>query len=139
MLNYCCFGYSLPWYDWEQWERLIDWMALHGVNMPLSVTGQEAVWQGVGRRIGMSDTETAWGLLRETAYQSARRMRSAIDRRPTLKPIGDAPYDNARLVEAWRRLLLAANSCWAVGLPTRGAGARPTPNVRGWNGTPDGC
>jgi len=57
MLNYCCFGYSLPWYDWEQWERLIDWMALHGVNMPLAVTGQEAVWQGVGRRLDMSDAE----------------------------------------------------------------------------------
>ncbi len=31
-LNYCCFGYSLPWWDWAQWERLIDWMALNGVN-----------------------------------------------------------------------------------------------------------
>ena len=56
-LNYCCFGYSLPWYDWEQWERLIDWMALNGVNMPLSVTGQEAVWQAVCRRLGMSEQE----------------------------------------------------------------------------------
>jgi len=58
-LNYCCFGYSLPWYDWEQWERLIDWMALNGVNMPLSVTGQEAVWQAVCRRLGLSDQQTA--------------------------------------------------------------------------------
>ena len=56
-LNYCCFGYSLPWYDWDQWERLIDWMALNGVNMPLSVTGQEAVWQAVCQRMGMSDQE----------------------------------------------------------------------------------
>lgn len=56
-LNYCCFGYSLPWWDWKQWERLIDWMALNGVNMPLSVTGQEAVWQAVCRRLGMSDTQ----------------------------------------------------------------------------------
>ncbi len=56
-LNYCCFGYSLPWYDWDQWERLIDWMALNGINMPLSVTGQEAVWQAVCRRLGMSDQE----------------------------------------------------------------------------------
>lgn len=54
-LNYCCFGYSLPWFGWEQWERLIDWMALNGVNLPLSVTGQEAVWQAVGRRLGWSD------------------------------------------------------------------------------------
>jgi len=56
-LNYCCFGYSLPWWDWEQWEQLIDWMALNGVNAPLSVTGQEAVWQAVCRRLGMSDEQ----------------------------------------------------------------------------------
>lgn len=56
-LNYCCFGYSLPWWDFGQWERLIDWMALNGVNTPLAVTGQEAVWQAVCRRLGMSDAE----------------------------------------------------------------------------------
>ncbi|MEI6394023.1 MAG: alpha-N-acetylglucosaminidase [Verrucomicrobiota bacterium] len=53
-LNYCCFGYSLPWYDWSQWERLIDWMALNGVNAPLSVTGQEAVWASTATRLGFS-------------------------------------------------------------------------------------
>ena len=58
-LNYCCFGYSLPWYDWDQWEALIDWMALHGINMPLAVTGQEVVWQAVCRRLGMDDDEIA--------------------------------------------------------------------------------
>jgi alpha-N-acetylglucosaminidase len=54
-LNYCCFGYSLPWWDWDQWERLIDWMALNGINMPLAMTGQEAVWQAVSRRLGMTE------------------------------------------------------------------------------------
>jgi len=56
-LNYCCFGYSLPWWDWSQWEELIDWMALNGVNMPLAVTGQEAVWQAVCKRLGMTDEQ----------------------------------------------------------------------------------
>ena len=56
-LNYCCFGYSLPWWDWPQWERLIDWMALNGINAPLAVTGQEAVWQAVGRQLGLSDEQ----------------------------------------------------------------------------------
>jgi alpha-N-acetylglucosaminidase len=56
-LNYCCFGYSLPWYDWKQWERLIDWMALNGVNAPLSVTGQEAVWAQAGARLGFSEED----------------------------------------------------------------------------------
>lgn len=58
-LNYCSFGYSMPWWDWKQWERLIDWMALNGVNMPLSVTGQEAVWAAVCRRLGMSEPQIA--------------------------------------------------------------------------------
>jgi alpha-N-acetylglucosaminidase len=58
-LNYCTFSYSMPWWDWKQWERFIDWMALNGVNQPLAITGQEAVWQAVGRRFGMSDAQIA--------------------------------------------------------------------------------
>jgi len=56
-LNYCSFGYSMVWWDWEQWEMLIDWMALNGINLPLSVTGQEYVWQRVCQQSGMSDVE----------------------------------------------------------------------------------
>ncbi len=55
--NYCCFSYSMAWWDWAQWERAIDWMALHGINMPLSVTGQEATWRNVYRELGLSDGE----------------------------------------------------------------------------------
>jgi len=54
-LNYCCFGYSLPWWDWAQWEKLIDYMAMNGINAPLSVTGQEATWQAVCKRLGLDD------------------------------------------------------------------------------------
>jgi len=55
MLNYCSFGYTMAWYDWDQWENLIDWMALNGINMPLAVTGQEAVWREVGLHLGVDD------------------------------------------------------------------------------------
>ena len=55
--NYCCFSYSMAWYDWDDWERVIDWMALHGVNMPLAVTGQESTWQTVYRDLGLTDDE----------------------------------------------------------------------------------
>lgn len=54
-LNYCTYGYTMPWWDWHQWERLIDWMALNGVNMPLAITGQEAVWQKVWEKYGLTD------------------------------------------------------------------------------------
>jgi len=57
--NFCAFSYTLAWWDWDQWQRMIDWMALHGINMPLSVTGQEAVWQNVYRRWGLTDDQLA--------------------------------------------------------------------------------
>ena len=56
-LNYCTFGYTMPWWKWEDWERFIDWMALNGVTMPLAITGQEAVWQKVWRKYGLSDEQ----------------------------------------------------------------------------------
>ena len=56
-LNYCTFGYTMPWWTWKQWERFIDWMALHGINMPLSITGQEAVWYDVWKEFGLTDKE----------------------------------------------------------------------------------
>ncbi|MFE5322114.1 alpha-N-acetylglucosaminidase [Paenibacillus sp. NPDC056579] len=57
MYNFCTFNYSMTWWDWKRWEREIDWMALHGINMPLAVTGQEAVWMAAGNRMGLSDEE----------------------------------------------------------------------------------
>ncbi len=56
-LNYCTFGYTMPWWKWEDWERFIDWMALHGVTMPLAITGEEALWQEIWRRRGMTDDD----------------------------------------------------------------------------------
>ena len=56
-LNYCTYGYTMPFWDWNDWERFIDWMALNGINMPLAITGQEAVWYNVWTRMGMTDEE----------------------------------------------------------------------------------
>ena len=56
-LNPCTYGYTMPYWHWEQWERFIDWMALNGVNMPLAYTGQESVYQRVWRKFGMTDEQ----------------------------------------------------------------------------------
>lgn len=56
-LNYVTFAYSTAFWDWERWEREIDWMALHGISMPLAITGQEAVWHAVLTRLGLSAGE----------------------------------------------------------------------------------
>lgn len=56
-LNYCTFGYTTLWWQWDDWERFIDWMALNGINMPLAITGQEYIWQKVWRKFGLTDQE----------------------------------------------------------------------------------
>lgn len=56
-LNYCTFGYTMLWWQWEDWERFIDWMALNGINMPLAITGQEAVWMEVWKEFGLSESD----------------------------------------------------------------------------------
>ncbi len=44
-LNYCTFGYSMTSWTWKRWQQEIDWMALHGINMPLQIIGLEEVWR----------------------------------------------------------------------------------------------
>ena len=56
-LNYCTFNYSMSWWDWKRWEKEIDWMALHGINMPLAITGEEYIWDQVYRSYGFTDED----------------------------------------------------------------------------------
>ncbi len=55
--NYCTFNYSMSWWDWERWQKEIDWMALNGINMPLALTGQEAIWQEVYLDMGFTQED----------------------------------------------------------------------------------
>ena len=41
--NYCTFSYSMAFWDWKRWEQEIDWMALHGVNLPLAIVVGEFI------------------------------------------------------------------------------------------------
>ena len=55
--NYCTFSYSMAFWDWQRWQQEIDWMALHGVNMPLAIVGEECVWRNMLLRLGYSEEE----------------------------------------------------------------------------------
>ena len=56
-LNYCTFGYTMAFWDWERWEKEIDWMALQGINMPLAITGHEAVLMKVYQQLNLTKDE----------------------------------------------------------------------------------
>ena len=56
-LNPCTFGYTTAFWNWDRWERELDWMALHGVTMALALEGQEAIWQRVWLQMGVTQAE----------------------------------------------------------------------------------
>ena len=61
-LNTCTFGYSMTSWTWKRWQQEIDWMALHGINMPLQLVGLEEVWRKFltmeeGGKYGYTDEE----------------------------------------------------------------------------------
>ncbi|WP_165483482.1 alpha-N-acetylglucosaminidase TIM-barrel domain-containing protein [Prevotella heparinolytica] len=72
-LNYCTYSYSYPFYQWKDWERELDWMALHGINLMLAPLGMETIWEETLRTIGYTEKEidafipgpafTAWWLM----------------------------------------------------------------------------
>jgi alpha-N-acetylglucosaminidase len=73
-LNYCTFGYSFPWWQWRDWERFVDWMALNGVNLVLAQGANEAVWQKVWREYGLTDEEIRGGFFSGPAHLPWNRM-----------------------------------------------------------------
>ena len=56
-MNVVTFSYSMVWWDIDRWIREIDWMALNGINMPLSFTGQEYVWKKFYLSLGLSESD----------------------------------------------------------------------------------
>ncbi|XP_078464430.1 alpha-N-acetylglucosaminidase [Lampetra planeri] len=55
--NVCTPSYSAVWWSWKRWQQEIDWMALNGINLPLALTGQEAIWQKVYLALGLTQAE----------------------------------------------------------------------------------
>ncbi|MCO5241841.1 MAG: alpha-N-acetylglucosaminidase [Chitinophagaceae bacterium] len=72
-LNYCTINYTMSFYTWKDWERELDWLALHGFNLVLMPVGVEKIWQNTLKQFDYSDKEikefipgaafTAWWLM----------------------------------------------------------------------------
>lgn len=55
--NVCTTSYSFVWWDWKQWEKHIDWMALNSFNLVLAFNGQEAIWNRVYLSLNLTQKE----------------------------------------------------------------------------------
>lgn len=56
-LNVVTFGYTTPYWDWKRWEKELDWMAMHGINMPLATVASEAIAQRVWLKSGVKQKD----------------------------------------------------------------------------------
>jgi alpha-N-acetylglucosaminidase len=70
--NTVTFSYTTPFFSWEDWELELDWLALHGVNLPLAWVGFEKILLDVFREIGLVDSEIL-PFFSGPAYQSWNR------------------------------------------------------------------
>lgn len=56
-MNTVTHGYTTPYWDWKRWEKEIDWMALHGMNMPLIAGAHEAILLRTFKKLGLTEEE----------------------------------------------------------------------------------
>lgn len=94
-LNYCTHSYSIAFWDKPRWQREIDWMALHGINAPLAMTGTDAVWDATLRRLGYPDDKIqdfiaapayqAWWLMNNLEGEGARMTPDRLRRQTELQ------------------------------------------------------
>lgn len=88
-MNYCTLSYSMAWWDWERWQREIDFMALNGITMPLGMVGLEAVWYYSLLKMGLTDLEAreflvgpaffAWQWMQNIEHHAGPLPKSWID------------------------------------------------------------
>ncbi|KAH8696754.1 putative alpha-N-acetylglucosaminidase [Talaromyces proteolyticus] len=71
-LNTVTFSYTASFWDWEEWELQLDWMSLHGVNLPLAWVGFEKTLVEVFQEIGLTDAEI-FSFLSSPAFQAWNR------------------------------------------------------------------
>ncbi|KAI7163240.1 hypothetical protein KC349_g1553 [Hortaea werneckii] len=70
--NTVTFSYTTPWWSWEDWELELDWLALHGVNLPLAWVGYEKILMEVLVEAGL-EREEVEGFLAGPAFQAWNR------------------------------------------------------------------
>lgn len=55
--NVVSFGYQVPYLGWAEWERELDWLALHGYDMPMAPVATEAIAERVWKKLGLTQAE----------------------------------------------------------------------------------
>lgn len=55
--NTVTFSYTAPFWSWSDWELELDWLALHGVNLPLAWVGFEKILLDAFQEVNLTTTQ----------------------------------------------------------------------------------
>lgn len=58
-LNFCTQSYTYAFYEWADWEKEIDLMAMRGVNLVLASQGMQLLYANFMRRLNVSEEDIA--------------------------------------------------------------------------------
>ncbi|MCM1364831.1 MAG: alpha-N-acetylglucosaminidase C-terminal domain-containing protein [Faecalibacterium sp.] len=50
--NYCALSYTMAFWNEDDWQKELDWLALQGANVILDITAQEEVWRRFLTKLG---------------------------------------------------------------------------------------
>ncbi|KAH7919922.1 alpha-N-acetylglucosaminidase [Leucogyrophana mollusca] len=70
--NTVTFSYTASFFNFDDWSLILDWLTLHGVNLPLAWVGNEYILVQVFREAGLSDADIA-DFLSGPAFQAWNR------------------------------------------------------------------
>lgn len=55
--NTVTFSYTTPFWSWSDWELELDWLALHGVNLPLAWVGFEKILLDAFQEVNLTTSQ----------------------------------------------------------------------------------
>lgn len=57
IFNFCSQSYTAAFWKWPEWQKMIDFMVLNGVNLGIATIGLEKVWYNTLEQMGFSEEE----------------------------------------------------------------------------------
>lgn len=93
-MNYCTVSYTAAWWNWERWQKELDFMAMNSINMPLFTIGLDAVWYNTLLHFNFTDGEAraflagpghaAWQWMQNLQSYGGPLPKSVIDKHAAL-------------------------------------------------------
>ena len=94
IFNFCTQNYTAAFWKWTEWQKMIDFMVLNGVNLSIATVGLEKVWYNTLERMNYTEEEimaflpgpafNAWHMMANMEGWGGPITQNLINKRSTL-------------------------------------------------------